>query len=60
MARYPDGISCTSIDADPSGRIAIEGYDGELLVHRTTYSVETAEDMAADLADAVARIREAR
>lgn len=33
-----DGRSFTRISTEPDGRIAIEGYDGELLVHRTTYS----------------------
>ncbi|MFF0546911.1 hypothetical protein ACFYTF_29150 [Nocardia thailandica] len=33
-----DGRSYTRVSTEPDGRIAVEGYDGELLVHRTTYS----------------------
>jgi hypothetical protein len=58
MTRYHDGFSSTAVTADPSGRrIVIEGFDGKLLVHHTTYSVETAEIIAAEIATLVARIR---
>lgn len=44
-----DGRCFTRISKEPDRRIAVEGYDGELLVHRTTYSRETAVHMAEDL-----------
>lgn len=37
-----DGRSFTRVDDEPNGRVAIEGYDGELCVHRTTYNRATA------------------
>ncbi|MFD4457663.1 hypothetical protein [Nocardia sp. NPDC058480] len=42
IADFPDGRSSTRIATEPDGRVAIEGYDGELPAHRTTYSRATA------------------
>ncbi|MFD4444868.1 hypothetical protein ACFWPK_34345 [Nocardia sp. NPDC058519] len=42
IADFWDGRSFTRVDDEPDGRVAIEGYDGELCVHRTTYNRATA------------------
>ncbi|MEU3011100.1 hypothetical protein [Nocardia asteroides] len=42
IADFWDGRSYTRLSTEPGGRVAVEGYDGELLVHRTTYSPATA------------------
>lgn len=48
--KFQDGRSFTVVETDPGGRVTIEGYDGELLVHRTTYHPATADDIAAAIA----------
>lgn len=55
-----DGRSRTRISAEPDGRVAIEGYDGELLVHRTTYNTATAEALGIAVIDAVKEVLDAR
>ncbi|MFC4124886.1 hypothetical protein [Nocardia rhizosphaerae] len=55
-----DGRSYTRISTEPDGRIAIEGYDGELLVHRTTYNTATAEAIGLAVIDAVKEVLDAR
>ncbi|WP_218721426.1 hypothetical protein [Nocardia sp. MH4] len=52
-----DGRSRTRISAEPDGRVAIEGYDGELLVHRTTYSSTVAALIAIALTHAAKEAR---
>jgi hypothetical protein len=43
---FPDGYSTTVLTLDPGGRIRVYGYDGEDLMHCTSHSAETAEQMA--------------
>ena len=50
--KFWDGRAYTRVSTEPDGRIAIEGYDGEQLVHRATYSKETAALIAKVLIDA--------
>lgn len=57
---FKDGRSITVIEVDPGGRVTVEGYDGELLVHRTTYHPDTADDIAAAIAYAANEAREIR
>ena len=51
--KFWDGRAYTRVSTEPDGRIAIEGYDGEQLVHRTTYNAATAESIAVAVLDAV-------
>ncbi len=55
-----DGRSYTRISTEPDGRVAVEGYDGAQLVHRTTYNTATAEALALALIDGVKEILDAR
>lgn len=55
-----DGRSRTVIRTEPDGRVAVEGYDGELLVHRTTYNTATAEAIGLAVIDAVKEVLDAR
>ncbi|MGS2805374.1 hypothetical protein [Nocardia sp. MW-W600-9] len=60
MREFWDGRSRTVIRTEPDGRVAIEGYDGELLVHRTTYNTATAEALGLAVIDSVKEIVDAR
>lgn len=57
IADFWDGRSYTRISTEPDGRVAIEGYDGELLVHRTTYNATTTEAIGIAFIDAVKEVR---
>lgn len=59
IADFWDGRSFTRISTEPDGRIAIEGYNGELLVHRTTYNTATAEALGLAAIDSVKEIVDA-
>lgn len=52
IADFWDGRSYTRISTEPDGRVAVEGYDGQQLVHRTTYSRVTAGLIAVALTHA--------
>ena len=49
-----------TVNAEPGGRIAIEGYDRELPAFRETLPADEAEAFALAVIDAVKEVRDAR